>query len=531
MKLKKLVTVTMLTASLVMASMSVYAEETEPTDTNLKIEKESQEEVNEKDSQGEDAKKEGSQEEGAKEEGAKEEDSKEEGSKEEGAKEENSQEEDSQEKSVATGLPTDLGWVENLKGYMKFKIPDGVTSPDYYIEIYKDGKYYSWQRWGVNDISEDYFVDGYIQNNLLAGKRYDFATKQTTYFDSGIHDSATYKYRMKVVETEEGNPPNFEEGTVSDWSAELVYTQPSDKIPTPQNLHWREGATGVLEWDAVEKAAAYRVALSSQESKPIWTNKNSIDLSQYFTDHSKEYRIVVSACGDDSHLDQYQNSDFSEEIVYDGSQNPTPTPTPEPTPAPNPGSDSGSNSGSGSSSSSSSSPSAPAAAAEPVKEVPTVGNTKGWEALNTEIDAAVTNAATGTVSKAVINVNLNGASEIPAAVLQQIAGKEVTVSFATGEDVIVNISGDSLDAAATGTASISTVADKEGNANLQIRNTAADISKSIVIFQKAKPGMEEATLYFVDADGTLIPFRKSIVYENGYLAFETPFVNANYVIK
>ena len=513
MKLKKLVTVTMLTASLVMASMSVYAEETEPIDTNLKIGKESQEEVNEKDSQGEDAKKEGSQEEGAKEEG----------SKEEGAKEENSQEEDSQEKSVATGLPTDLGWVENLKGYMKFKIPDGVSSPDYYIEIYKDGNYYSWQRWGVNDISEDYFVDGYIQNNLLAGKRYDFATKQTTYFDSGIHDSATYKYRMKVVEKEEGNSPDFEKGTVSAWSAELVYTQPSDKMPTPQNLHWKEGTTGVLEWDAVENAAAYMVALNSQESKPIWTNKNSIDLSQYFTDHSKEYRIVVSACGDGSLLDQYQDSDFSEEIVYDGSKIPTPAP------APNPGSDSGSNSGSGSSSSSSSS--APAAATEPVKEVSTVGNTKGWEALNTEIDAAVANAATGTVSEAVINVNLNGASEIPAAVLQQIAGKEVTVSFATGENVIVNISGDSLDAAATGTASISTVADKEGNANLQIRNTAADISKSIVIFQKAKPGMEEATLYFVDADGTLIPFRKSIVYENGYLAFETPFVNANYVIK
>lgn len=381
---------------------------------------------------------------------------------------------------------------------------------------------------GVNDISEDYFVDGYIQNNLLAGKRYDFATKQTTYFDSGIHDSATYQYRMKVVEKEEGNQPNFAEGTVSGWSEELDYTQPAG-ISAPQNLHWKEGASGVLEWDAVEKAAAYRVALSSQEYNLIWSNENSIDLSQYFTDHSKEYRIVVSACVGESFYNEYQDSDFSEEIVYDGSQNPTPTPTPEPTPAPNPGSDSSSGSGSGSSSSSSSS--APAAATEPVKEVPTVGNTKGWEALNTEIDAAVANAATGTVSEAVINVNLNGASEIPAAVLQQIAGKEVTVSFATGEDVIVNIFGDSLDAAATGTASISTVADKEGNANLQIRNTAADISKSIVIFQKAKPGMEEATLYFVDADGTLIPFRKSIVYENGYLAFETPFVNANYVIK
>lgn len=46
---------------------------------------------------------------------------------------------------------------------------------------------------GVNDISADYFVDGYIQNNLLAAKRYDFATKQTTYFDSGISYNGTYK--------------------------------------------------------------------------------------------------------------------------------------------------------------------------------------------------------------------------------------------------------------------------------------------------------------------------------------------------
>ena len=70
--------------------------------------------------------------------------------------------------------------------------------------------------------------------------------------------------RMKVVEKEEGNSPDFKEGTVSDWSEELVYTQPAS-ISTPQNLHWKEGVTGVLEWDAVEKAAAYRVALSSQE--------------------------------------------------------------------------------------------------------------------------------------------------------------------------------------------------------------------------------------------------------------------------
>jgi hypothetical protein len=38
------------------------------------------------------------------------------------------------------------------------------------------------------------------------------------------------------------------------------------------------------------------------------------------------------------------------------------------------------------------------------------------------------------------------------------------------------------------------------------------------------------TLYFIDENGNRIPFRVSYVYENGYAAFETPFVHANYVI-
>jgi hypothetical protein len=38
------------------------------------------------------------------------------------------------------------------------------------------------------------------------------------------------------------------------------------------------------------------------------------------------------------------------------------------------------------------------------------------------------------------------------------------------------------------------------------------------------------TLYFIDENGNRIPFRVSYVYENGYAAFETPFVHARYVI-
>ena len=128
-------------------------------------------------------------------------------------------------------------------------------------------------------------------------------------------------------------------------------------------------------------------------------------------------------------------------------------------------------------------------------------------------------------------MNMNRASEIPVAVLQQMAGKDVTVSFAAANNVIVNISGTSLDETVTGAAGIASALDKEKNTLVQIRNAAVDMTKTITIFQKAKEGTTEATLYFIDEDGTLIPFRKSVVYVNGYVAFEVPFVNANYVVK
>lgn len=189
----------------------------------------------------------------------------------------------------------------------------------------------------------------------------------------------------------------------------------------------------------------------------------------------------------------------------------------------------GGNTSSSTVSESGSSTSSKVGVAAKTQNVPMSGNVKGWGAISNEINAALVNKVQGV--PAVVSISLNGTSEIPVTVLQQIVGKDLIVSFTTAHDVIINISGNSLGETLTGAASIATVADKEGNTNLQIRNIAADISKSIVILQKAKPGMKEATLYFVDADGTLIPFRKSIVYENGYVAFETPFVNANYVIK
>lgn len=139
--------------------------------------------------------------------------------------------------------------------------------------------------------------------------------------------------------------------------------------------------------------------------------------------------------------------------------------------------------------------------------------------------------AAGIVPQAIVSVDMNRASEIPVAVLQQMAGKDVTVSFATANNVIVNISGTSLDEIVTGTAGIASALDKEKNTLVQIRNAAVDMTKTITIFQKAKEGTTEATLYFIDEDGTLIPFRKSVIYANGYVAFEVPFVNANYVVK
>lgn len=169
--------------------------------------------------------------------------------------------------------------------------------------------------------------------------------------------------------------------------------------------------------------------------------------------------------------------------------------------------------------------------AAPVVKTPTVGNSQGWEATSQEVDTALTQTANGTAAAAVVPVLLNGTEEIPEEVLASIAGKDITLMFITEEGVIMNVNGAAVDTSTTGKAGLTSAVDQEKNLTVQVRNSVTDITRTVTIFVKAEEDAIEGILYFVDADGNLIPFRKSIVYPNGYLAFEVPFVNANYVIK
>ena len=196
-----------------------------------------------------------------------------------------------------------------------------------------------------------------------------------------------------------------------------------------------------------------------------------------------------------------------------------------------PSGDSGNGSGNSSSSNDShSSNSSSVVAVRPKEKAPTIGNSEGWNAIAKEVDKAIVNAATG--EEAVVWVKLNDAKEIPESALKAIAGKNVVVCFVTNTGFIINVSGASLDVNSIGKVSFSSTTDKEGNVILKIRNSVTDINKSVAIFAKATANLTtEETLYFVDADSTLIPFGTSGVAENGYVAFSVPFVNANYVIK
>jgi hypothetical protein len=71
----------------------------------------------------------------------------------------------------------------------------------------------------------------------------------------------------------------------------------------------------------------------------------------------------------------------------------------------------------------------------------------------------------------------------------------------------------------------------DGNTTVEIRTPNQELEKNIVIFSKSDKIGHEATLYFVDANNELIAFRNNIVFDNGYTAFITPFVNARYEIK
>jgi hypothetical protein len=153
--------------------------------------------------------------------------------------------------------------------------------------------------------------------------------------------------------------------------------------------------------------------------------------------------------------------------------------------------------------------------------------------VNKAITEAVSNAATtGTSSTAIVNINLDGTDTVPAEAISAIAGKDVILSLAVDSNTLVTIEGSQL--TASDAADIKLVAGKEsdGSETLNVRSGNEDIAKSIVVYSNigADKVGSDVVLYFVNADQSLVEFRNSPVYDNGYAAFSTPLVSANYKI-
>jgi hypothetical protein len=100
------------------------------------------------------------------------------------------------------------------------------------------------------------------------------------------------------------------------------------------------------------------------------------------------------------------------------------------------------------------------------------------------------------------------------------------------KNTLVTIDGSKITPAEASHVKLISSKNADGSETVGIRSQNVDIEKSIVIYKSIgldKVG-KSTVLYFENADKSLIEFRTSPVYENGFAAFEVPFVNANYKV-
>jgi hypothetical protein len=173
---------------------------------------------------------------------------------------------------------------------------------------------------------------------------------------------------------------------------------------------------------------------------------------------------------------------------------------------------------------------------------PSIGNSTGWDSLASEVDnaiaEAVANAATTATDSttatttAVVNIKLNGIDTVPATAIEAIAGKDVVLSLSVDTNTLVAIDGSQLTSDDVSDLKLVSSTSEDGNSTLNVRAGNSNIEKSIVVYSKigADKVGSEVVLYFVNEDQSLVEFRTSPVYENGYAAFTTPLVSANYKI-
>jgi hypothetical protein len=139
----------------------------------------------------------------------------------------------------------------------------------------------------------------------------------------------------------------------------------------------------------------------------------------------------------------------------------------------------------------------------------------------------------GDATPAIVSVNLNGVETIPATAISAIAGKNVILSIVADANTLITIDGSQLTALDASDVKLISKKDADGKTTLNVRTQNLNLEKSIVVYSNV--GIDKAgsvaTLYFENADKSLLEFRTSPVFENGYAAFITPFVNANYIIS
>ena len=182
----------------------------------------------------------------------------------------------------------DLKWAET--GVMSFVINDSEAAI-YSINLERDGN--TIMSWDLGDVSS-YFGIG----EACTVEAYD-----------SFEESGTYRFRVKVSATEDERW-NFKSGCVSEYSPEYVYTLPSTKLASPQNVRWSPTEAGVVEWDAVEGAYEYNGRLKDKDGTPIiGYNRSSVrmDFSSRIGDNGP-YTVMLRAISSD--IENVTHSDW-----------------------------------------------------------------------------------------------------------------------------------------------------------------------------------------------------------------------------
>jgi hypothetical protein len=161
---------------------------------------------------------------------------------------------------------------------------------------------------------------------------------------------------------------------------------------------------------------------------------------------------------------------------------------------------------------------------------PKVGDSLGWKSFETEMNSALEDAKLSGL-QAVLNVSMTNDNYIPADIIKALANSDIVLSATINNSVIITLDGSNLSGINESFTKIEML--PYGDTKMIKINTAnTDLTKTINLFEQIgtdKVGSSTA-LYVLDSNETPVLFKTGIVYENGYAAFETPFVHARYVI-